>query len=86
MRGGGKWSMHAWGIAIDYDPERNQLTWGRERAAFSRPEYAACGGVSGRKREWVSLGRSKNYDWMHVQAARLCELRTGRRPAWAVRE
>lgn len=70
MRGGSKWSMHAWGIAIDYDPERNQLTWGRERAAFSRPEYAAWWRFW-EEEGWVSLGRSKNYDWMHVQAARL---------------
>lgn len=70
MRGGTQWSMHSWGIAIDYDPERNQLNWGRDRAAFARPEYDAwwrCWEEEG----WVSLGRHKNYDWMHVQAAKL---------------
>ena len=41
MRGGTKWSMHSWGIAIDYDPDNNQLKWGRDRAAFARPEYDA---------------------------------------------
>jgi len=70
MRGGTKWSMHSWGIAIDYDPDRNKLEWGRDRAAFARPEYAAWWRFW-EEEGWVSLGRSKNYDWMHVQAARL---------------
>jgi peptidoglycan hydrolase-like protein with peptidoglycan-binding domain len=70
MRGGSQWSMHSWGIAIDYDPDQNKLEWGRERAAFARPDYAVwwrCWEEEG----WTSLGRSKNYDWMHVQATRL---------------
>jgi hypothetical protein len=70
MRGGTNWSMHAWGIAMDYDPDRNQLKWGRDRAAFAQPEYDPwwrCWEEEG----WVSLGRTRNYDWMHVQAARL---------------
>lgn len=70
MRGGTNLSMHSWGIAIDFDPDRNQLRWGRDRAFMARADYApfldfwAAEG-------WVSLGRERNYDWMHVQAARL---------------
>ena len=70
MRGGTNWSMHAWGIAIDYDPDRNQLKWGRDRAVFARPEYDAWWRFW-EEEGWVSLGRTKNYDWMHVQAAKI---------------
>ncbi len=70
MRGGSNWSMHSWGIAIDYDPDRNQLKWGRDRAAFAQPEYDAWWRIW-EEEGWVSLGRSRNYDWMHVQAATL---------------
>jgi len=69
MRGGSTWSMHAWGIAIDYDPDRNKLEWGRDQAAFARPEYEfwwSCWEEEG----WTGLGRAKNYDWMHIQAAK----------------
>ncbi len=68
-RGGSSWSTHAWGIALDYDPGRNQLQWGRDKAVFARPEYAAWWQIW-EDEGWVSLGRHKNYDWMHVQAAR----------------
>lgn len=70
MRGGSNWSMHSWGIAIDYDPERNQLKWGRSQAAFAQPEYDAWWRFW-EEEGWVSLGRTKNYDWMHLQAARV---------------
>ena len=69
MRGGNAWSMHSWGIAIDFDPERNQLKWGRDKARLAQKDcetfwkiWESVGGVS--------LGREKNYDWMHVQFAR----------------
>lgn len=70
MRGGSNWSMHSWGIAIDFDPARNQLKWGRDRATLDNPEYAAFWNFW-QDEGWVSLGRAKNFDWMHVQAARL---------------
>lgn len=70
MRGGNQLSMHSWGIAIDFDPERNQLKWGRDRAVFARPEYNRFWEFW-EAEGWVSLGRSRNFDWMHVQAAKL---------------
>jgi hypothetical protein len=70
MRGGNSYSMHAWGIAIDFDPERNQLRWGSDKAVMAKPAYSAFWDMW-EAEGWVSLGRSRNYDWMHVQAARL---------------
>ncbi len=70
MRGGSSWSMHSWGIAIDFDPDRNQLKWGRDRAAFAQPDYDVWWRFW-EEEGWISLGRTKNYDWMHVQAAKL---------------
>jgi hypothetical protein len=70
MRGGTRYSMHSWGIAVDYDPERNKLKWGRDRAAFAKPEYDIWWRLW-EEEGWISLGRSRNFDWMHVQAAKL---------------
>lgn len=63
-------SLHSWGIAIDFDPINNQLKWGREKATFSRSEYDAWWDIW-ESEGWVSLGRQRNFDWMHVQAALL---------------
>lgn len=68
-RGGTSWSTHAWGIAFDFDPERNRLSWGLDRAAFARPEYDRWWRLW-EEEGWISLGRVANFDWMHVQAAR----------------
>jgi hypothetical protein len=70
MRGGSAWSTHAWGIAIDWNPSSNKLKWGREQATLARPEYDAWWDIW-EEEGWLSLGRARNYDWMHVQAARL---------------
>lgn len=70
MRGGNNWSMHSWGIAVDLDPERNQLKWGRDKAAFAKTEYVPFWKIV-EDEGLVSLGRVKNFDWMHFQAARL---------------
>ena len=70
MRGGSAWSMHSWGIAIDWDPERNQLKWGRDRARLAGSDYSDWWKIW-EEHGWCSLGRVRNYDWMHVQAARV---------------
>ena len=70
MRGGRRYSMHSWGIAIDFDPQRNQLSWKRPRARLSH-EDAVPFWQAWEAEGWLSLGRARNFDWMHVQAARL---------------
>lgn len=70
MRGGSAWSMHSWGIAIDFDPERNQLNWDHTRARLAKPD-AIPFWLEWEKEGWVSLGRARDFDHMHVQAARL---------------
>ena len=62
-------SMHAWGIAIDLDPAKNQLRMHKSQAEFGGAEYnewwkivASEGGYS--------LGVHHDYDWMHFQFAR----------------
>ncbi len=69
-RGGSSWSTHAWAVALDWDPERNQLKWGRDRATLDHTDYDFWW-HTWEAEGWVSLGRSRNFDWMHVQAARL---------------
>lgn len=69
-RGGTSYSMHSWGIAIDFDPERNALNTKSPQARLSHADAVPFWRAWERE-GWLSLGRSRNYDWMHVQAARL---------------
>lgn len=66
-RGGADLSTHAYGLALDWDPLRNRLKWDANRARLAKPDAVAfweCFEAEG----WTSLGRSANFDWMHVQA------------------
>ena len=63
-------SMHAWGIALDFAAATNALNTHKPQATLSRPECEKWWEI------WesygaVSLGRQKDYDWMHIQFARL---------------
>jgi peptidoglycan hydrolase-like protein with peptidoglycan-binding domain len=70
MRGGSNWSIHSWAAAIDWDPDNNPLKWNHDRATFARPEYKPWWEAWERE-GWLSLGRARDYDWMHIQAAKL---------------
>lgn len=65
-----RWSVHAFGAAWDIDPDHNAYSMHRGEARLSGPEYdefweivESVGGTS--------LGRARNYDWMHFQFADL---------------
>lgn len=71
MRGSATaWSIHSWGCAVDIDPEHNPLNAHRAQASLDNPPYDPF---------WrfvydegmIGLGRERDYDWMHFQAARL---------------
>ena len=70
MRGGRSLSTHAYGIAIDTNPESNQLRWNNTRATLARRDCLEFWRIW-ESEGWISLGRQRNFDWMHVQAARL---------------
>lgn len=70
MRGGTSWSMHSWGIAWDIDPDNNALKMTRAQATLDAPAYDhywALVYATGA----ISLGRERDYDWMHAQYAKL---------------
>lgn len=67
-RGGSSWSVHAFGAAIDLDPDRNRLHWRHDEAALAKPEYRPFWQIV-ESYGLVSLGRTRDFDWMHFQAA-----------------
>lgn len=70
MRGANRLSTHAYGIAWDTDPMNNALAWGKDRARLARPIYDAYW-RAWTNEGWTSLGKARDFDWMHTQACRL---------------
>lgn len=68
--GGSSMSIHSWGCAIDWWPSKNALKTHAPAAGFSGKDYEAWWRIW-EKYGWHSLGREKDYDWMHVQIGAL---------------
>ncbi len=70
ITGGSQMSMHAWGIALDWAAASNGYSTKAPRATLSHADCAKWWEI------WeshgaISLGRERDYDWMHVQFAQL---------------
>lgn len=63
-------SMHAWGIALDFAAEKNTMNMKKPQASLSHPDCEKWWEIW-EKHGAVSLGRECNYDWMHLQFAKL---------------
>ena len=64
MRGGSDWSRHSWGIAIDLNPNANDLKTTYQKSLFSKPQYIELHRIF-EKNGFLNLGKVKGYDTMH---------------------
>ncbi|MCE8009131.1 hypothetical protein [Aestuariivita sp.] len=67
---GSTWSTHSFAAAIDFDPGRNRLDWGWKKSRLARADCLDFW-TFWEEEGWLSLGRVRNFDWMHVQAIKL---------------
>lgn len=63
------WSTHAWGISVDWYPSKNKPGWDSRRASLAHPDLDPWWGLW-EQEGWLSLGRTEDRDWMHIQAAK----------------
>jgi len=69
MRGSDhRYSTHSWGIAVDLDPDRNQMKAEAPDARLSHPDAEPFWGIV-ESTGMHSSGRVRGFDYMHVQAA-----------------
>lgn len=70
MRGGSRWSMHAYGCAVDFFAAPNGLTTRCPRALFCGADYKPFLDIM-EAHGWLPAGRLWGADFMHFQMARL---------------
>lgn len=64
--GTSSYSIHSWGIAIDFDASKNTMKMAAPQARLSQPVYKPFLDIL-EHHGFASLGRRGNYDWQHVQ-------------------
>ena len=69
MTNSSNWSMHAWGIALDFDAGCNEFNTRAPAARLSQPIYGPFWKIV-QAHGGHSLGLHRNKDWMHFQFAR----------------
>jgi hypothetical protein len=69
-RGGRSLSVHAFSAALDFCASENALHEDHTTALFAHPRYEPWW-LAWERVGAVSLGRERDFDWMHVQFARL---------------
>lgn len=66
--GGGAYSIHGYGAAIDMDAEYNTYSMSHTRARLARSEYETFWSIV-REHGGYPLGKRSDCDWMHYQFA-----------------
>lgn len=59
-------SVHAWGMAMDIDPDRNTYAMKSPKARLSQADALPFWKIV-KEEGGLSLGQQGNYDWMHFQ-------------------
>lgn len=67
MKGADRWSLHSWGLAVDFDPFNNRYRWDSTKALFAGKEYVQWFDLW-RGAGWYPFGPNENFDYMHHQA------------------
>lgn len=70
VRGGSRMSVHAWGIGVDMDPERNRMRTKWKDSQFSKPEYKKFIYIW-YKHGFMNYGVERNFDAMHFEPKKL---------------
>ena len=65
--GTSSYSIHSWGLALDFDASNNTMKMAAPKARLSQPIYEPFWNIL-EYHGFMSLGRRGNYDWQHCQA------------------